>query len=364
MKAICAISGQTFTLSTFPLTCNTRDYTYHPAFQLSTKKLLGLMPSYLAGQLSDNDTNLLFLTLIHSTTLIEWHTTAQLTISTATQWLHKLVEVSQIIATMPESNIIRVFPKYAITPENANFHNIGEVLAHWLDIAHDYQRGISRSYNASDEELVERRNLALQRLMRKSEANSEKFALRCANWANTAAKFPEPKKVQWTQLIADCGSQRKLWLLNRSAIEEVIDHVLLNVELGTYYSDALLGILRKALNAQNTFLGIDIDVTYEFVDDNNFDAGDTGDAGDNVGNLEDSDIQLLTGSTTSATKPKQLIAVNKLGVIVQSDPKELANLNKLIANSPTTEPKRSEYASTVDYLRARAAWDMTKRLQA
>lgn len=325
MKAKCYKSGIKFEVSHFPYTLGERDYLAHPCFNLPTNKLVGLIPKYIARQLSEEDIKLLFLSLLDSTGLIRWDATATISLATCEKYLLPLADICLGIYNTkhPEKH----FASLAITYENCKLTAIGEIIKGWQES----KEALAIGYRHQDKmQISQQKEAALARIIRSSSKDLESYAARLAEWAANAAKFPEREltledgtkttiAAYWKQIIRQCGAKNlNPWSIDKGDLLDIQEWLGEHLELGTIYSDAIFKLIDKTIKRQSNFLGIDLDVaaTYTIVD------GETSDC-------------LVTASVAN-----------------------------LIATAPTEEPRPEQFASKVDYLRAKGRWQIAQKAAA
>lgn len=338
MKAICRYSNIPFEIQYFPFTLSSskekEESITHPAFLLSTRRLTGLIPRYLDGSLSSTDTRLLFLSLLHSTTLVSFKTAAIPEDSIIEKHLLSVASIATFISTQDAPH--NIFPSFIITKENASLEHISSLLDTW----NDTKSAINAGLRKLGEERESNRERAMERLARASSKDLTTYAKRLADWADKAASFPTfsvtradalggietiPCNQVWKELIISCGKKNiNVWEVNSGDLQDILDHLENNLELGTIYSNALFKLLENVIDRQNNFLGIDLDAPYAILSGH--------------------------GEPSADATAAQKIEDNAI--------------LSMIADAPHTEPVKSDYASIVEYFRALGKWKTAQKFLA
>jgi len=333
MKAICSYSAIPFEIQYFPFTLSSSkekdESMYHPAFSLSTKRLTGLIPRYLDGSLSSTDTRLLFLSLLHSTGLVTFKTAAIPEDSIIEKNILSLASLATFIYT--QDDVHSIFPSFIITRENASLEHISSLLKTWSETKDAINAGLRRI----GEERESNRERAMERLARASSKDLTTYAKRLADWADKAASFPTflvsredalggietiPCNLLWKEIIITCGEKNlNVWKINKGDLQDILDHLEDNLELGTLYSNALFKLLERTIDKQDNFLGIDLSAPYE----------------------------ILSGAPSENATAAQKIEDNAI--------------LSMIEDAPKTEPVRADYVSYVSYLRDLGKWKTAQK---
>jgi len=305
------------------------------------KRLLSLTGRWSAGQLSVTESYLLYLSLFNSTDLIDWRVPAQFTPQTP-----------QIIASNMESLISIVgkidlikhpsftLPRFVISPDTASLTNTYHWIQSWTENYNDWYDGLRES--ASREALkvtLDKRESSLQRLIKTAHTTPELLANSLASWAEVAANFPDMRITHpltkqpstlseyWKQIIRACAKEEAIWQFPKKHILEVIEHCEdeLSIEErtsevhghGSIYAYSLMKLLRNGLTKQESYLGF----------------GDV-DLGGRV-----TSFKILSDSSNAGD----------------------ANLIAGIQSAPTEAPRREQYKSPFEFLKAKANWDLKMR---
>lgn len=307
---------------------SSREY-YHPLFSIPKKKLLSLSTQWAAGKLSPTENYLFYLSLLDSTSLIEWRVSAKYSSKTPQIIANNMEQLIHIIGKIdlihhPSFSL----PRFAITSDTADLSNSYHWINAWIENYNDWIDGYKHS-SAEERTKLEIRENALQKLIKTPGSEStEALANVLANWAELAGDFPSystphhisrkpiPLSDYWKLIIRACVNEEKIWQFPRGDIEELISHCEDNIIMGNINSHALMKLLRTGLRKYDDYLGF----------------GDI--------NLE--------GKTTS------------FKIMSSSDSTEDSNIQALLLTASETEPKKSQYQSNFAWLKAHTKWSLAQ----
>lgn len=327
MKILCAKSGLLFTAEYFPFTHDTiQSPICHPCFSIPQKKLLSLSAKWAMqdGAFTDVDSYLLFLSLLHSSNLVEWRYPCQYTEDTAAIVANNMEDLIQFVGAMnllPVHRHSTTFTQIAITKENNTLANVHYWIANWETNIEDYRENYQSEKLRDD---LVRRELALEKLI-KSPHREIQMATQIANWAAVAGKFPSFSVASpfgtmqcdeyWKLIIRKCINAESIFSVPSTDIQELIEHCEEYIEHGSIYAHTLMQMLRNGLQKQNNFLGL--------------------------GEWESTPFVLMQSN----------------------DSVESANLQLLLATAPTVEPSILAYASRFEWLKAHTKWKLAAAMQ-
>lgn len=329
MKILCSLSGLEFSCDYFPGTFYSKE-TYHPIFNLSQHRLLSYAGKWAAGELTPNDSYLLFLAILRSTGRVEFRTPVfrnEMTNSIIAQNMEHLMKITTKINTIVNPAV--VFPKYVISADTRMLSNVRYWLDNWYSCYAEFQSGKIKDWD--NRKLLAREN-ALERLIKNPHKSLKEIAPQIAEWAATASEFPtgsvpSPWKAgeqitidsYWKQIIVKCAGDFGMLGIPKIDVADLLEHCEVNIPIGTIFSNALFKILRGALERQKNFLGFDVDAsTPKFT---------------------------FLGDAPTAT-----------------DDVETANLKLIVGRATIEEPQRKDYANSFLYLKAKVAWDMAQKV--
>lgn len=316
-KAICRYSGIEYRIEYFPFTFS-RGQCTHPVFTLSSKELLGMSGQWANRKLTPVDTKLYFLSLLHSTNLVEFRSYAKPSIAICELHMESLIHEVSWIDSITEATRARL-PRFVINADTSNLATIEGWLDAWKQARSDLAEGY-HTYNL--EQKQQRRELALERLIKSPSRAVESYARALSEWAAFATDFPNglvqaPDGSQitlrnyWIDLIQKCGNTDfQIWKVDRKDLEELLEYLEENLNHGSIYAAAVMKLVRNALGRHDNLLGM--------------------------------------GS------PRFAILDEKSSV-------ETQNIAAAIAAAPEIEPILEDYPSKVAFLRAKARWILAEK---
>lgn len=300
----------------------------HPVFSLSQKKLLGLLPKYFAGELTETDSYLVFLALLKSTELVQWSVPAIRTPLTASLIAANIQALADMVGKI---NAIHhpafALPQFVISPDTRTLDNI----KHWLAIWHNaYEDWLSGLADSTLREKLNRRERALERLIKNPAIAPIKYAGMLADWAATAGQFPTFKMqhpvtklnttldAYWKEIITKCYKAESIISFPPKDVQELLDHCEETIEAGSIFSFHLFSTLREGKDRQNNFLGLDF------------------------------------SSSLNASNPG-------FKILAPEDSVEDAAIALLISTAPTSAPSRMDYPSAFAFLKAQMKWELAQK---
>lgn len=323
MRILCSISGIEFSVDHFPGEFFSRE-TYHPVFHLPQKRLLSYTGKWASGELTRTDSYLLFLALLNSSDHIEFRTPVyrnELTDSLIATNMEFLIRT--VIKLNSVVNPAVTFPRFAVTVDTRYLTNVHHWIEAWNDAYKDFLNGYKSAHESS--KLINREN-ALARMIKNPHRAVAEYAGPLAEWAVIAGQFPEflmetlpgssPVRLcdYWKQIIQKCARDESLYTVREADLAELIEHCEDKIPVGSIFSHALFKLLRHAAEKHKNFLG-----------------------------LGDRDL------------------VSNYSILADSTDTESANLKALIDSAPVTEPRREQYATQFQFMRAKMRWDMARK---
>jgi len=324
-KIICAYSSVEFSCEHLPFAISSREVT-HPLFHVSKKKLIALAGLWSNGKLTPTESYLTYLSLLHSTSLIEWRVPASYTPKTASIVANNMEQLIHIVGKI---DIIKhpsfILPHFVISPDTATLENTYHWIQIWNQNYNDWLDNIKSHEN--DQELLRREN-SLQKLIKSSHKNIEDYPKILANWARIAGDFPTFSVTirgvktsldeYWESIIIKCARAETIFQIPESDLRELIEHCEENIVIdGSIYAMALMKYLRKGAEMQRNYLGL-------------------------------GDIDLSRNSLTSYR------------ILKPTESAEDANIQNMIDTAPQNEPQRNQYPDTISYIKAKARWNIAQ----
>jgi hypothetical protein len=318
--AICAKSGLQFTIQHFPYNFSAGEL-HHPVFDLSYEQLTSehLLNKWVTRQLTDTDTRLYFLSLLHSSNLIEWNTYARPSIAVCELNMEPLLDILGWLYTIKHPRLS--MPRMAITQDTATLDNVRNWIAAWNVAKADFENGYKE---LTRNQLMLRKEDTLQRLIKDHQKELHDFAGMLADWATLAAEFPTfatnvngvtlPISDYWKQILISCSkSPNHIWRLNLDDMQELLSHLEDNMEHGSIYAHAVMKLIRDGIETHRNYLG-------------SYDLGFT--------------------------------------IVNNGSDIEAANLRMLAEGAPATRPMQHEYPNKILYLKAKIRYEQALKLAA
>lgn len=218
-------------------------------------------------------------------------------------------------------------PEFSINAETCTL----ETVPHFIKKCDESITECIKGYKSvADIYAEQEKESAIERLIKSSYRSTDKpLANKLADWAESAGNFPTfltlapngkktPINVLWKEIIRACVDDERVHMIPGGDLEELIEHIIENIPQGTIHAAKLLQFLRAAMNKKTDFNSLG------FGSEN------------------------LAGKTTSFT------------IVRDRNDNVRALKQSMIAQAPKAEPRRSDYASLADYLRAKANWNAAK----
>lgn len=315
MKVFCQYSGITFEVENFP---NFKLDYVHPIFSASPKHLLSRAGDWAAQRFNEKESRLLFLSLLHTTELVEFRTAATPEHSTVQKNMEAVLRFVAWQSGLTNPSI--VFPKFAITLETKTLGNVKHWLQVWQEAKDDFENGYRSTSIASRLRIKE---AALERLIKSSQRKTEDYAGLLATWAMDASDAPASIREFWVSLFKLKG----LAIYNCKAVDltDLVEHLEDRLEHGSIFSAACMQHVRRLAAMNKAGLGYSLGMPME--------------------TLEGVD----------------LLALSKDPFTIVEDEIETYNRNIIAATAPDEEPLLKDYPSKVAWLRAKAAFVISQR---
>lgn len=311
MRIWCRYSGIEFTTGDFK---NIKANGEHPLMLVPTRTLIARAGEWAKGALTEEETIILFVALLKSTDLVEFRTSAAADYATCQKYMEFTLRTIGWKEALGDE--ILKLPKFIINHSTRDLKNVHHWLATWEDIKEGWRNNYNRAQRAKHilDKLASREE-ALARLIKSYTKKSSDYAWMLAKWAMEAADVPKQLREYWTDLFKLKG--QAIYLARLVDLEEMVEHMEDNLPHGTIYAHATMKHIRDILTKNR--------------------AGDFGlgiSGTDSLGNTIQSPFRII------------------------EDDIELQNKMRLMQDAPTEEPKRSDYSSLVEYLKAKASWTL------
>lgn len=313
MKVFCQYSGVEFDVTGFGGT----KLTYvHPVFSADAKWLLSRMGTWAAQKFTEEESKLLFLALLHSTELVEFHATAHPENSIVQMNMEPLARICAWLYGLSRAQL--VLPKFSIQQDNRRMLNVKHWVETWYEARKDYEDGYAKYI--LDKKLAGKEE-ALERLIKNSQRTTDDYAGLLCTWALQASSVPKGLHEYWRELFLLKGL--KVYAARTVDLQELVDHMEDALEHGSIFAASTMKHLRTLLKKNQAGLNYGLGIT-------------------------DEDLEEITNSPFT---------------IVEGSIEE-HNMQVVAANAPLEQPQphHAKYqGSRVAYLRDKAAWDLGQR---
>lgn len=214
MKLSCPISGIIYPVPEFQWIGGISNP--HPIFSLNTKQLLSQAAKWSSGQMTEDETKLLFLALLKSTgetltddgsykSLVEFNHIASPSPELIAKNMELLMTVSQWRANSILSHKLKL-PRYIISyPQNHTLDNIRVYLDTWLNRKAASEQAYNSAYANRMTADMRREEEKLVRLIKGGLKRGQVYELGLAKWALTACGYDQQSDEYlwnyWTKLF-------------------------------------------------------------------------------------------------------------------------------------------------------------------
>lgn len=323
MKIVCAYSSLVFSAEYFPGTLESRE-SHHPVFDIPQRQLLEYRSKWMANQLTEIDSYLLFVAILKSTELVQFRTPVTRTAQTAAivaKNMDALIKITHRINLILYPASTNIFPQYVISTDTRDLANVSYWISNWNDRYLEYRSGKVR-------DIQDRKDVALERLIKSSHRPPSSYSGTIAKWAAVAGDFPisnvsSPFKANtlvtlreyWIEIIERSIRNEYIFQVPDADLDELVEHCETNIDIGTIQSQLLFKFLRAAQKRKRDFI-----------------------------KLGDADIKRSTYE-----------------ILTSTDNVQDANIRAMLQMAPEAEPKPEAYPSRLAYLKAKMRWDMAKK---
>lgn len=326
-RITCAISGIRFDTSflegvSIP---HTEGY-FHPIFALPYRSLHMLYYKHCRGELTSNDSYLLFIAFLHSSDQIAWNHPA--TLNPNDSRTKKLIEnnLSQLIKVIEKSFTIQhpsfQQPSFKVSIENCFLEQIPNWIKAWEDNIYNFNRSIADIKMQESLQVIENK-LTYEIL---SGTRPERYAHIIAEWADKAGNFPPLRAEEWKRTIRSCFNITKMFNTPLTLLKEIKEHCESNIEVGSIHFHALTNVLKEGISRHVDYLGgSSLALGYTF-------------------------LPTVNGGADKLAKEREQ--------------KNEAELLALATSAPEEEPRAEDYPDSLSFLRAKLAYRVASNMEA
>lgn len=313
MKIHCQYSGVSYDITGFGST----QLTYvHPIFTADARFLLSRMGTWSAQKYTPEESKLLFLGLLHSTTLVEFRHKAEPANTTVQLNMEALARFVSWMCGLSNPHV--QFPKFVISRDNRGLLNVRYWIKTWQEAKEAFESGYTTQHVARQ---LRDKEAALERLIRTAGKSVDDYAGLLATWAMQATSVPTNIQDYWRSLF--CLKGIAVYNARTADLEELLDHLEEYLEHGTIFAHQTLAHIRLILKKNKAGLHYGL-------------------------GMSDEEFNLIE------TSPFRIVE----GTVEQH------NMDVVGASAPADEPRSENYPSRVAYLRAHAAWKLAARARA
>ena len=339
-RITCAISGIKFDCSFLAdSTLAAQAGYYHPIFAFSYHNLHSLYRSHLIGKLTSNDSYLLFIAFLHSSGAVHWKHPA--TLNPNTQSTKQLVEnnLAQLIEVLEKSAVIvhPTFkqPQFVVQAETALLDQIPAWIEAWDDNIESFKAGRISLY---EEEKLKKVENKLERYIL-SASKQEDYADIVGAWADKAGSFPTGKSSLYIKTIASCFDSKKMFDTPLATLKEIKDYCECNIEAGSIHFHTLMQVLNEGMKRHVDYLGgSNLAINYILLPS----------------------LVPATSKGKSGTSLASHAAQIKQQEIETRCDRELV---EIIKAAPKKTPIRSEYGSSLEFIKAKLAYRVAATIE-
>lgn len=325
MKVICEKSGLPIWKS--PLLIGMTLADEHPIFRAKKSLILtkDMVFRFTASENVD-EKKLIYLAVLNSTYLVEFHHYAAPSLGTMESTFHKLMFLAQWVH-FAEYKLAKIvsFPQYIIRKDNADLKNIRS----WLDAIDDIREKVNRKELERDKNAaLLQREMEIKRELGEANFYGKAFTPKLAKWALELCDITvrHADYAKWMKIL--CTPLSEAWIYKMEDlhdIQEILQLGLPNLEMNPQAISVMhqMGELIKECRKGFTEFSI-------------FDKDDPN---------EVKDFEIIEDS------------MDDLGNMVSKK----HQINQHLVNIPSEEPMVQNYPKKVDYLIAKAKWDLAKK---
>tara|TARA_Y100001951_G_scaffold62867_1_gene50232 strand:+ start:1492 stop:2481 length:990 start_codon:yes stop_codon:yes gene_type:complete len=326
-KITCAISGIKIILPEFSkLNVSSQGGYIHPIFAANKKQLLATYKLYAKGECSNKESYLLFLALLNLSGKVTWRVPVTLEWNSVRGQSYIANTINRLVASLEQTAIIEhpkfKQPRFVVNVDNSSLDNIHNWVRAWRDNIEEFK---NKQASLTDHaKLMAVQNKLTYLVL--SDKQAPQYVTLIADWAAMASNFPTDRVEEWKKAIRYCFNPKKIFNVDSTTLKEIKEHCETNLELDSLHYSEVMDCLKEGINNQINILG---------------------------SSLLDLDAQLSMSMSTSslekaAAAKKSIEANDKL-------------VNDVIASAPAEEPKQINYATKGEYLKAKIAYNLSKR---
>lgn len=232
----------------------------HPVFSLPAPALESLYTAWLNRQLSDEESYLLVLALLHSTGLIEFRCAMtrcnlELTNQIISTQMQALISVCSLLTALPDAS--RIAPKICISEHNDTLTSLPDWVRLWRECLADFRSG---QIESQAHDALMHKEAALAKFINSPQIPEHKYAHVLADWACLAANFPSEYRDYWRECIIRCYDSGSLLSIPEVHLQDIREWCETNIDeysSGSIFSYRLYSLLSSREAAIDEFQMLD-----------------------------------------------------------------------------------------------------------
>jgi hypothetical protein len=248
-----------------------------------------------------------------------------------------------------ESAVVNIpVPEYIVNDSTKALKN----LDFWLSEVDEARANWLARVNARDlKQSLMRQEATLLRLIRGPQPVVA-YSNRIAQWALDASEAPSNIREYWTQIF-NTRKQSEIIALHSASVDELLEHLLDNLDTASVYAQVAIAHVRKIkqVNAAGpAVMFLDMDD----LDVRPLSAGEILAMQATEGEEHFYDDEVIDPTLTAADR--RILAIRASHM----PRKERATTDEIIRSAPTEKPVKENYSSHLEYLKARAAYEVAQ----
>lgn len=251
MRIKCRYSGVEFVASGFNDLYITGS---HPLMNVDLITLLARARDWAEGKLTNTEHRVLFIALLKSTELVEFHRAAIPSDAVIAKNMEALIRTMAWKGKLGE---LLPLPKYAVTNDTYRLVNIHQWIRRCNEAKNDWENKDAVWERREELRLREER---LIKLIRTPTKQLSFYQGMLGRWILEASNAPKAMHEYWLQLLR-LKEYRDIWAASRTDIEELLEHMEDNLPAGSIIADVAFKHVRKLreINVGGVEFGIGMD---------------------------------------------------------------------------------------------------------
>lgn len=318
-----------------------RNRPMHPFLLVDPRVLLIHAQDWAAGRLLPVERRLLFIAALRHTGLVHFQCTA---IPSNGRIQRNMESVLKLLAWRESAASVIPVPEYVVNRKTRKLTNLDD----WLSAVEDAKANwLSRLVTRENREKLDRLERALNKLFKQSVPTSY-YGGRLAEWAIAAAEVPD-YLLEKVKQVFRASKDADIFALDEEDIDLVYEHMLDNLDHGSTHTKIAIEHVRRVKRIN--FVGPSIRYL-DYDDERPLTAAEILAAQATEGEEELYEGEIVQPALTEADK--RVLAIRQSHMPA----KERTTTASIIAAAPTEKPKKEDYATNTDYLRAFAQWSV------